>query len=86
MGRVFSVCNWILVALSAIWLVYAFLAWLLYCGTNVHANFEGGWANCDAWGFDIQMGTFCLDSFIDLCLIVLPLPSVSGCSRCYLIG
>ncbi|KUI73763.1 hypothetical protein VM1G_09580 [Cytospora mali] len=75
-GRVFNICNWILIGLSVIWFVYAILSWLLYCGKNLEANFEGGWLVCPLWGFDIQMGVFALDSFIDLCLLVLPIPFV----------
>lgn len=79
MGRVFSICNRILIGLSFVWLVYAFIACILYCGTNLHRNFEGGWASCDSWGLTIQTGVFCLDTFIDFFLLILPVPSVSGC-------
>lgn len=75
-GRIFKTCTWILLGLSFLWLVYAFLSWILYCGTNLHADFEGGWAACDPWGFDIQMGLFCLDSVIDFCILILPIPFV----------
>lgn len=77
-GRVFNIFNWVLIGLSILWFVYAILSWLLYCGKNFEANVEGGWLVCPLWGFDIQMGVFALDSFIDLCLLVLPIPFVSG--------
>ncbi len=76
-GRIFNICSWTLIGLSFLWLVYAFLSWILYCGTHLQANFEGGWAVCDPWGFDIQMGVFCLDTFIDFFLPILPVPLVS---------
>ena len=76
-GRVFSICNWLLIGLSCLWFVYGFLSWILYCGTNIHADFEGGWAACDPWGFEVQMGVFCLDSLIDFLLFILPIPFVS---------
>lgn len=79
-GRVFNICNWTLIGLTFLWLVYAFLSWILYCGANIQANFEGGWAACGYWGFDIQMGVFGLDSFIDLFLLILPIPFVSDSS------
>ena len=79
-GRIFNICNWNLIGISFLWLVYVFLSWILYCGTNLHADFEGGWAACDPWGFDIQMGVFCLDSFIDFFLLILPVPFVSDYS------
>ena len=76
-GRKFNVSSWIVISLTLVWFVYGFLAWILYCGSNVHANFEGGWSTCDAWGFDMQPGVFLLDSVIDLCLLLLPIPFVS---------
>lgn len=76
-GRAFEISNWIFIVLSFIWTIYGILAWLLYCGTNLRANFEGSWSDCPSWGFKIQMGVFCLDSFIDLGLLILPLPFVS---------
>lgn len=82
-SRIFSISNSILMGLSFIWLVYAFLACVLYCGTNIHANFEGGWASCDPWGLTIQTGVFCLDTFIDLFLLILPVPFVSDYPYCY---
>ncbi len=77
-GPRFNTCNWILIALSAVWFVYAIISWLFYCGTDFKANFEGGWLTCARWGFEIQMGVFAMDSFIDLCLLLLPIPFVSG--------
>lgn len=76
-NRAFNICNWTLIGLSLVWFVYAVLSWLLYCGTHLRADFEGGWLVCNAWGFDIQMGVFCLDSFIDFLLLLLPIPFVS---------
>lgn len=76
-GRAFNICNWTLIGLSLVWFVYAVLSWLLYCGTHLKVDFEGGWLVCNAWGFDIQMGVFCLDSFIDFLLLLLPIPFVS---------
>lgn len=70
-------CDWTLTGLSSLWLVYTFSSPILYCGTNVHAVFEAGWAACNAWGFDIQMGVFCLDKLVDLYVLILPLPLVS---------
>ncbi|KAF2739950.1 hypothetical protein EJ04DRAFT_391157, partial [Polyplosphaeria fusca] len=55
---------------------YAILSWLFYCGTNFKADVEGGWAVCPLWGFEIQMGVFALDSFIDLGLLIMPIPFV----------
>ncbi|KAI2470512.1 hypothetical protein F4781DRAFT_175409 [Annulohypoxylon bovei var. microspora] len=75
-GRAFNICNWILIALSGVWFVYAVISWLFYCGTNFEANFEGPWLGCALWGFEIQMGVFALDSFIDFSLLVLPIPFV----------
>ena len=76
-GRSFSICNWTLVGLTVLWLVYAFVSWLLFCGTHIHANFEGSWDICDHWGFEIQTGVFCLDSLIDFFILALPVPLVS---------
>lgn len=76
-GNSFRICNWTLIVLSLIWFIYGFLSWILYCGTRVQADFEGGWSACDPWGFDIQMSVFVLDSFIDLFILVLPIPFVS---------
>ncbi|KAF2184878.1 hypothetical protein K469DRAFT_708651 [Zopfia rhizophila CBS 207.26] len=75
-GRAFNICNWILIGLSIFWFVYAVASWLFYCGTNFRANFEGGWKACAPWGFEIQMGVFALDSFIDFCLLVMPIPFI----------
>ncbi|KAI0396112.1 hypothetical protein F5Y17DRAFT_136865 [Xylariaceae sp. FL0594] len=75
-GRIFNIASKSLIALSVIWFVYAILSWLFYCGTNFEADFEGGWAICPTWGFKIQLGVFVLDSFIDFCLLVLPIPFV----------
>ncbi|KAI1342358.1 hypothetical protein F5Y15DRAFT_300274 [Xylariaceae sp. FL0016] len=75
-GRIFNICNWTLIGLSIVWFVYAVLSWLFYCGTDFEADVEGGWLVCPAWGFTIQMGVFCLDSFVDLCLLLLPIPFV----------
>ncbi|MCJ1329331.1 hypothetical protein MMC10_006010 [Thelotrema lepadinum] len=75
-GQVFNVCNWILVGLSIVWVVYATLCWLLYCGTDLQANFEGPWDNCPPWGFEIQIGVYVLDTVIDFCLLILPIPLV----------
>lgn len=75
-GRIFTICNWILIGLSFLWAALGFLSWILYCGTNLHADFEGGWAACDPWGFDIQMGVFCLDTLIDFSILILPVPFV----------
>ena len=79
-GRIFNICTWILLGLSFIWLVYSVLSWILYCGTDLHANFEGGWAACDPWGIDLQIGVYCLDTFIDFFLLVLPIPFVGNYS------
>ena len=67
--RAFRTCTWVLVASTLIWLVYAVLAWLLYCGTDLQRNFEGGWFACPVWGILIQLGVFVLDSLIDICLL-----------------
>ncbi|KAI0024307.1 hypothetical protein F4780DRAFT_776121 [Xylariomycetidae sp. FL0641] len=75
-GRLFNRCTWALIGLSVVWFVYAVLSWLLYCGTHFDADVDGGWAVCPGWGFKIQMGVFALDSFIDLCLLILPIPFV----------
>lgn len=77
-GRVFNIINWALIGLSVVWFIYAVLSWFLYCGKNLEANFEGGWLVCPLWGFEIQMGVFALESFIDLWIIILPIPFVSG--------
>lgn len=77
MGLVFDVCNWTLMGLSVVWFIYAVLSWFLYCGSDLKADFEGPWVGCPLWGFQIQMGVFALDSFIDLCLLLLPIPFVS---------
>jgi uncharacterized membrane protein len=79
-GRFFNFSSWTLVGASILWAVYAFIAWLLYCGTNIKANFEGPWTACSFWGLQIQMGVFCFDSLIDLCLLVLPIPFVRDAS------
>lgn len=76
-GRIFNVCNWALIALSCIWFVFAVASWLFYCGTHFKEDVEGPWDVCPQWGFVIQMGVFALDSFIDFCLVVLPIPFVS---------
>ncbi|KAI1398269.1 hypothetical protein F4819DRAFT_489753 [Hypoxylon fuscum] len=76
MGLVFDVCNWTLMGLSVVWFIYAVLSWFLYCGSDLKADFEGPWVGCPLWGFQIQMGVFALDSFIDLCLLLLPIPFV----------
>ncbi|KAI1094215.1 hypothetical protein F5B19DRAFT_70398 [Rostrohypoxylon terebratum] len=75
-GQIFNIFNWILIALSVVWFIYAVLSWFLYCGTDLEADFEGGWSVCPLWGFQIQMGVFALDSFIDFCLLILPIPFV----------
>ncbi|KAI0899419.1 hypothetical protein F4806DRAFT_505819 [Annulohypoxylon nitens] len=75
-GKIFNIFNWILIALSVVWFIYAVLSWFLYCGTDLEADFEGGWSVCPLWGFQIQMGVFALDSFIDFCLLILPIPFV----------
>lgn len=77
-GRIFSVCNGVLIGLSIIWSIFAFLSWIIYCGTHLRANFEGGWAAFDIWGSDIQMGVVnCLDTIINFFLLVLPVSFVS---------
>ncbi|KAI1379377.1 hypothetical protein F4677DRAFT_329486 [Hypoxylon crocopeplum] len=75
-GRIFNICNWVLIGLSIVWFIYAVLSWLFYCGTDFKADVEGPWSGCPLWGFEIQMGVFCLDSFIDFCLLLLPIPFV----------
>ncbi|KAF2239558.1 hypothetical protein EV356DRAFT_572347 [Viridothelium virens] len=75
-GRAFNICTWILIYLSFVWLIDAVVSWLLYCGTNLKANFEGGWDVCPLWAFKMQMSYFALDSFIDLSLLILPIPFV----------
>ncbi|KAI2619635.1 hypothetical protein GGR54DRAFT_121199 [Hypoxylon sp. NC1633] len=75
-GRLFNICNWTLIGLSVLWFIYAVLSWFLYCGTDLQADFEGPWVGCPLWGFQIQMGVFALDSFIDLSLLILPIPFV----------
>ncbi|KAI1104563.1 hypothetical protein F4804DRAFT_185593 [Jackrogersella minutella] len=75
-GRVFNLCNWALIGLSVVWIVYAIISWLFYCGTDLEANFEGSWLACPAWGFEIQVGVFAMDSFIDFALLILPIPFV----------
>ena len=77
-GSIFDICTKALLGLSIVWLIYAILSWLLYCGSHVEADFDGGWAICDPWGFDIQMGVFCLDSFIDLMILLAPIPMVTS--------
>ena len=79
-GRVFNICSWTLIGLSIFWLVYDTVCWLLYCGTDLHANFEGPWDECPLWAFQIQIPVFALDSFVDLCVIILPVPFVSASS------
>ena len=79
-GRAFNICTLGLIGFTIVWLVYAILAWLLYCGPNLQANFEGGWAVCPSYGFAIQIGTFVADSIIDLALLILPIPFVSPTS------
>lgn len=76
-GRVFRISIWIIMASTIIWLVYGILVWLLYCGINIKANFEGGWAVCPVWGFEIQIAVFLMDSVIDLAVLILPVPFVS---------
>jgi hypothetical protein len=76
-GKAFSLCNWTLIGMSIVWFIYAVASWLFYCGTNLRANFEGPWKGCAPWGFEIQMGVFAMDSFIDFCLLVMPIPFVS---------
>ncbi|KAI0889451.1 uncharacterized protein GGS22DRAFT_71258 [Annulohypoxylon maeteangense] len=75
-GRAFNICNWALIGLSVVWFVYAILSWLFYCGINFKENLEGGWSACPTWGFEIQMGVFALDSFIDFFLLAMPIPFV----------
>ncbi|KAI1631589.1 hypothetical protein F4809DRAFT_653925 [Biscogniauxia mediterranea] len=75
-GRVFNICNWVLIGLSGVWFIYAVASWLFYCGTHFVENVEGPWRVCPHWGFAIQMGVFALDSFIDLNLLILPIPFV----------
>ncbi|KAI1456855.1 hypothetical protein F4805DRAFT_458249 [Annulohypoxylon moriforme] len=75
-GRAFNICNWVLIGLSVVWFIYAIISWLFYCGTNFKENFEGGWSSCPTWGFEIQMGVFALDSFIDFFLLIMPIPFV----------
>jgi len=75
-GKWFNICSLSLIALSVVWFVYAILSWLFYCGTHFKEDVEGGWLVCPLWGFEIQMGVFALDSFIDFCLLVLPMPFV----------
>ena len=76
-GRAFSVCTWTAMGATIVWLLYSILAWLLYCGPNLQANFEGGWAVCPAWGFEVQIAVFVVDSVIDLAVLILPIPFVS---------
>ena len=75
-GCAFSVCTWIATGATIVWLLYSILAWLLYCGSNLQANFEGGWAVCPAWGFEVQIAVFVVDSVIDLAVLILPIPFV----------
>ncbi|KAI0547587.1 hypothetical protein F4679DRAFT_554059 [Xylaria curta] len=75
-GRLFNIFSKGLIGLSVVWFIYAIASWLFYCGTNFEPNFEGGWAVCPLWGFKIQLGVFALDSFIDFCLLLLPIPFV----------
>jgi hypothetical protein len=82
-GRLFNIFSKGLIGLSVVWFIYAIASWLFYCGTNFEPNFEGGWAVCPLWGFKIQLGVFALDSFIDFCLLVLPIPFVSTPALAY---
>jgi hypothetical protein len=76
LGRVFELCSRTLIALSILLLVWGVVTWLFYCGTDIRANFEGPWDNCPDWGFQAQMGVFILDSIIDVCILILPIPLV----------
>ena len=80
-GPIFNVATWILISLSIVWLIYDIIGWLLYCGTDLQANFEGPWDNCPLWGFEVQIGVFVLDSFIDFFILILPMPFVSNLLR-----
>ncbi|KAI1822699.1 hypothetical protein F4861DRAFT_550600 [Xylaria intraflava] len=75
-GRLFNIFSKGLIGLSVVWFIYAIASWLFYCGTHFEPNFHGGWAVCPLWGFKIQLGVFALDSFIDFCLLLLPIPFV----------
>lgn len=76
-GRIYNVCYRVLMGLSIIWPIFAFFSWILNCGSHVRANFEGGWDVCDYWGSHIQIGVSGWDTFINFCLLVLPISFVS---------
>ncbi|EHK97507.1 hypothetical protein M7I_6715 [Glarea lozoyensis 74030] len=73
----FSSCCNALIGLTIVWFLFAVSSWLFYCGLHLKQNFEGGWLVCPLWGFEIQFGVFVLNSVIDLCILVLPVRSVS---------
>lgn len=75
-GKAFSIANYTCMALAGLWALYGFLAWILYCGTNVKANFEGGWDACPEWGSQMQTGVYILDLIVDFYVLVLPIPFV----------
>ena len=82
-GSWFNIASWVLISFSIVWLIYALLSWFLYCGTDLHADFEGGWLACPLWGFDIQMGVFVLDTVIDFSVLLVPIPFVSTSKALY---
>ncbi|EPE31968.1 hypothetical protein GLAREA_12050 [Glarea lozoyensis ATCC 20868] len=76
-GKIFIICSNALIGLTIVWFLFAVSSWLFYCGLHLKQNFEGGWLVCPLWGFEIQFGVFVLNSVIDLCILVLPVRSVS---------
>jgi hypothetical protein len=58
--------------------VYTVIAALLFCGTHVKENLGGGWAVYAIWGLKLGFGVYPLNSLIDLCVLILPVPFVRG--------
>ena len=75
-GRAFDLVAWLLIALSLLWTLCAFLAWILFCGKYVKENFEGSWVVCPSWGLYLQLAVYAWDTVIDFALLTLPMPLV----------
>ena len=73
-GRRFNIISISLIVFVTIWMLYAILAVIFSCGKNVKAAFAGECSNDTNYYLTIVVVS--MDSFTDLCILLLPLPYV----------
>ncbi|KAI1177386.1 hypothetical protein F4777DRAFT_203668 [Nemania sp. FL0916] len=73
-GRIFNMCNWILIVLSVVWFVSAVAFWLFTCATYFKDVSGETWYYFERRGRSVLLGVFLFDNIIDFGLVILPLP------------